>query len=208
MLIKPCCLMEVDTVYVLTIDQRGSRRRGDRVSELLAALAAAPGVHPVLAAERTVGDEVQLVVADGDSVVAVVEVVSRLTGWTVGIGVGAVDAPMPTSTREARGRAFSAARDAVERAKRSPARLAVSGGTDPYAARRAESALWLLLAVQDRRTERGWEVVDTVRASGSQAAAAAELGVSAQAVSQVLQAAGWSESERGRELAAWLLEEL
>jgi hypothetical protein len=195
-------------VYVLTIDQRGSRRRADRVPELLAALAAASGVHPVLTAERTVGDEVQLVVADGASVVDVVETVSRLGGWTVGVGVGPVDAPMPLSTREGRGRAFSAARDAVDRAKRSPARLAVSGGTDPYAARRAESSLWLLLAVQDRRTERGWEVVDTVRARGSQAAAADALGVSAQAVSQVLQAARWSETERGRELAAWLLEEL
>jgi len=195
-------------VYVLTIDQRGSRRRADRVPELLAALAAASGVHPVLTAERTVGDEVQLVVADGASVVDVVETVSRLGGWTVGVGVGPVDAPMPLSTREGRGRAFSAARDAVDRAKRSPARLAVSGGTDPHAARRAESSLWLLLAVQDRRTERGWEVVDTVRARGSQATAADALGVSAQAVSQVLQAARWSETERGRELAAWLLEEL
>jgi len=194
-------------VYVLTIDQRGSRRRADRVPQLLAALAAAPGVRPVLAAERTVGDEVQLVVADGDSVVAAVEVVSRLGGWTTGVGVGAVAEPMPTSTREARGEAFTLARDAVERAKRSAARLAVSGGLDPYAARRAESALWLLLAVQDRRTERGWQVVETVRAMGSQRAAAEALGVSAQAVSQVLRAAGWSESERGRELAAWLLEQ-
>ena len=43
-------------------------------------------------------------------------------------------------------------------------------------------------------------------AEGSQAAAADALGVSAQAVSQVLHAAGWSEAERGRELSAWLLE--
>jgi len=47
-----------------------------------------------------------------------------------------------------------------------------------------------------------------VRARGSQAAAAGALGVSAQAVSQVLRAAGWSEAERGRELSAWLLEEM
>ncbi len=195
-------------MYVLTIDQRGSRRRGDRVPELLTALTEAPGVRAVLPAERTVGDEVQLVVADGGSVVAAIEVVSRLAGWTVGVGIGTVAEPLPVSTREARGQAFTAARDAVERAKRSAARLAVSGGLDPYAARRAESALWLLLAVQDRRTERGWEVVDTVRARGSQAAAAGALGVSAQAVSQVLRAAGWSEAERGRELSAWLLEEM
>ncbi len=195
-------------MFVLTIDQRGSRRGSDRVPELLAALRAAPGVQPVLGAERTVGDEVQLVVPDAGAVLDAVEIASRLGGWTIGIGAGVVERPLPTSTRAARGSAFTAAREAVERAKRSPARLAVSGEGEPYAAERAEAALWLLLAVQDRRTGRGWQVVDMVRATGSQIAAAQALGVSAQAVSQVLQAARWAEGERGRELSSWLLEQL
>lgn len=195
-------------MFVLTIDQRGSRRAADQVPALVAALAAAPGVRPVLAAERTVGDEVQLVVADGASVVDAVEVASRLGGWTVGIGVGEVDEPRPKSTRAARGTAFTAAREAVESAKHTPSRLAVVGGGDPYAARRAESALWLLLAVEGRRTERGWQVVDAVRVAESQRAAAAALGVSEQAVSQVLRTAGWAEAERGRELSTWLLDRM
>ncbi len=195
-------------MFVLTIDQRGSRRGADRVPELLAALRAAPGVRPVLGAERTVGDEVQLVVPEAGSVLDAVEIASRLGGWTVGVGSGEVEQPLPASTRAARGSAFTAAREAVERAKRSPARLAVAGERAPYAAQRAEAALWMLLAVQDRRTGRGWQVVDMVRAAGSQVAAAQALGVSAQAVSQVLHAARWVEAERGRELSAWLLEQL
>jgi hypothetical protein len=56
----------------------------------------------------------------------------------------------------------------VERAKRSAGRVGVTGGADPYAAERSESALWLLVAVQGRRTARGWQVVDAVRRAGSQ----------------------------------------
>lgn len=195
-------------MFVVTIDQRSSSRQPDRVPELLRVLERADGVDIVLAAERTVGDEVQLVVADAASAVAVVEICTRLGGWTVGIGVGDVEQPMPASTREARGAAFVSAREAVERAKRSPARVAVSGGADPYAAERSESALWLLVAVQGRRTERGWQVVDAVRRAGNQRAAAEELGVSVQSVSQVLRAAGHGEAERGGALVAWLLEQL
>lgn len=192
-------------MYVLTIDQQASRRGTDRVPALIEALAGAADVSTVLGAERTVGDEVQLVVADPGAVVATVALTTRLGGWTVGIGAGAVDQPLPASTRAARGQAFSVARDAVERAKRVPARLAVSGGTDPYAAEHAEAALWLLVAVEGRRSRRGREVVEMRRASGSQRATARALGVSEQAISQVLHAAGWTQAERGRDLARWLL---
>lgn len=199
-------------MYVLTIDQRASRRRDDRVPGLLGALDGPGAVPAVLGAERTVGDELQLVVAEAEAVVAVVETTCRQGGWTVGIGAGHVEEPMPASTRAARGSAFTAARAAVERAKHTTARLAVRGagtrGDDPYAVVRAESALWLLVAVVGRRTQRGWQVVDAMRMAGSQRAAAERLGVSAQAVSQVLAAAGWAEAERGGALAAWLLEQM
>jgi len=203
-----CALVERVSCFVLTIDQRGSERAGDRVPALLESLHVAPGVDCAVPAERTVGDEVQLVVADGVSVVAVVEVCTRQAGWAVGIGAGEVSEPLPTSSRSARGPAFDAARRAVERAKRTPARLAVRGGADPSVARHAESALWLLLAVESRRTRRGWQVVDAVRAHGTQTAAADALGVTAQDVSQVLLAAGWAACERGRTLSAHLLEQL
>ena len=195
-------------MFVVTIDQRSSSRQPDRVPGLLAELERADGIDAVLAAERTVGDEVQLVVSNGASAVEVVEISTRLGGWTVGIGVGDIEEPLPASTREARRPAFLSAREAVERAKRSPGRVGVTGGADPYAAERSESALWLLVAVQGRRTARGWQVVDAVRRAGSQRAAAEELGVSVQSVSQVLRAAGHIEAERGGALATWLLEQL
>ena len=45
-------------MFVLTIDQRGSRRQADRVGQLLGSVA---GVPVVRAFERTAGDEVQAV---------------------------------------------------------------------------------------------------------------------------------------------------
>jgi len=195
-------------MFVLTIDQRGSRRTHDRVPELLAALAADPSLAVLLGPERTVGDEVQLVVGEALTVIDAIEVCTRLRGWTIGVGVGDMDEPRSVSTRAARGTAFTSARVAVERAKRTSAHLSIEGGADPYAARRAEAALWLLVAVQSRRTERGWQVVQAVRAEGSQRAAAARLEVSEQAVSQALRSAGNAETKRGRELAAWLLGQL
>lgn len=195
-------------MYVLTIDQHASGRGGDRVPHLLRAFDAAADIRPVLRAERTVGDEVQVVLAEAAEVAAVVETACRQRGWAVGIGTGTVEAPLPASTRSARGSAFAAARRAVERAKTAPGRIAVVGPADSGAARRAESALWLLTAVEGRRTDRGWQVVDAMRAAVSQREVAHTLGVSVQAVSQVLRAAGWAEAERGRELATWLLEQL
>ncbi|HZL03636.1 MAG TPA: hypothetical protein VFC48_10995, partial [Cellulomonas sp.] len=106
-------------MWVMTIDQQGSRVVGDRVEEFLAGLAAStagsgalPGV--VRAFERTVGDEVQAVVADATTVVDIALRVLRLGGWSVGIGGGAVDEPLPESARAGSGTAFVLARAAVE----------------------------------------------------------------------------------------------
>ena len=58
--------------FVLTVDQRGSRRSADRVPEALSALS---GVPTVLRFERTAGDEFQGVL---DDPAVVVDVVRRL----------------------------------------------------------------------------------------------------------------------------------
>jgi len=199
-------------MWVLTIDQRASRRRGDRVPELLGALpgAGAPGV--VLAFDRTVGDEVQGVLDDAPTVLDVVLRVARLGEWSVGVGVGPVDEPLPASTREGSGAAFVRAREAVERAKRRAGELPVAvvgddGGSAAERAADAEAVLQLLASVAARRTDAGWEAVDLVAAGLSQRAAAARLGVSAQAVSQRVRASMWPEEAAARPLAARLLEE-
>ncbi|HEY7717481.1 MAG TPA: hypothetical protein VH915_01895 [Pedococcus sp.] len=200
-------------MFVITADQKRSARRGDRVPEALEDLAAVS--HGAgLPFERTVGDEVQALL---DSPGAVVEAVARLTrlgGWRLGIGVGPVEEPLPATTRAASGPAFLAAREAVTQARSSPVDLRVVragvGGRDyglDEPAHRAESALWLLVAVLRRRTPEGWEIAGMAGEGMTGRAMAERLGISPSAVSQRLARAGVTEARRGAELAAALLGE-
>lgn len=199
-------------MIVLTVDQRGSRRDGDRVDELLAALAKRPAVPGVVRTfERTVGDEVQAVLDDATSAVDLTLHLIRLRRWSVGIGLGSVDEPLPRSARAGSGVAFVQAREAVERAKsRSrPVPLAVAAESSD-GGRAAEALLTLLGSVALRRSAAGWAVIDAVARLGpgaTQDDVARRLGISQQAVSQRLRAALWAEEVAARPVAARLLEE-
>jgi len=207
-------------MIVVTADQRGSSRGPDRVPDALALLDARTGGRPgvVLPFDRTVGDELQgaLDATDEGAALAVDLVLDlvRDGGWSVGIGLGAVDRPLPAASRAASGPAFVRARAAVERAKRHGRRsvpLAVEGPDDePRAtvAADAQALMRLLGAVVARRSAAGWEAVDTLvaqRGPAPQRATARALGVSEQAVSQRLRAALWAEDVAARPLAARLL---
>ena len=200
-------------MLVLTIDQQGSRRVGDRVDELLDAvwahLARAPGRRLVRPFERTVGDEVQAVLDDADLAVDLALTVLRRGGWSVGVGAGPVDEPLPPSSRAGAGEAFVLARAAVERAKTRPGAVALAvAGRDPEAARDAEAVLTLVGAVATRRTAAGWEVIDALHDAGvgaRQEDVAERLGITQQAVSQRLRTALWAEELAARPLAARLL---
>jgi hypothetical protein len=173
--------------YVMTVDQRGSRRSPDRVPGVLSALA---GVPTVLRFERTAGDEFQGVLDDPAVVVDVVRRLVRDGGWSVGVGAGPVQTPLPGSTRAGAGAAFIAARAAVEAAKRRPVRVAVRGvATDPAAD--AQAVLTALAVLVERRSDQAWEAIGLVEAGRTQAEAAAELGISRQAVGQRLAAGLW-----------------
>jgi hypothetical protein len=202
-------------MWTLTIDQEGSRRVGDRVEALLADLATtspiatAPPGAVVLPFERTVGDEVQGVLADPGLVVDLALHLVRTGGWSIGIGAGTVDTPLPASSRAASGTAFIHARDAVEAAKSRlrSVPLAVRGPRPDLAAE-AEGVLVLLGSVVARRTAAGWSVVDRLAAAGAPARqedVAAALGISQQAVSARLRAALWVEEAAARPAAARLL---
>lgn len=199
-------------MFVLTVDQRGSTGRPDRVPEVLvrleALLADRPGV--VVPFDRTVGDEVQGVLDDPATVVDVVLDLLRDGGWSVGLGAGGVDEPLPAVSREASGEAFVRARDAVEQAKSRAATAPVAvRGEPPERAAEVEALLRLLAAVVERRTDPGWEAVDTLaRVGGTQKDVARALGVSEQAVSQRLRAALWPEEAAVRPVVARLLGEL
>jgi hypothetical protein len=185
---------------VLTIDQRGSTRGSDRVPATLAGLADVAMLRPF---ERTAGDEFQGVLDEPAAVTTVVERLLREDGWSIGIGIGEVEEPLPESTRAGRGPAYLSARDAVTAAKSAPWRLRVAG--DGQGVRALETTLWLWAAVLNRRTPRGWEVADLVDTGASYEEVAKRLGVTQSAISQRAQAAGIVEGRRARELVTQLV---
>lgn len=194
-------------MFVITADQRHSRRLGDLVPAALESLNTQPRRKGhVRAFERTAGDEIQGVLDSPAAVLDLVTLLVRTDAWRIGIGIGEVDRPLPRSTRAGRGSAFVAARAAVEAAHTSAQHLAVVSAHSPrpYAegdpARDAESALWLTSSVLRRRTPEGWQAVDLLQQGMTQREAARVLGVSESAVSQRVVRAGWAEEQRGREL--------
>jgi hypothetical protein len=188
--------------FVLTVDQRASRRGPDRVADVLDRLNGT--VAAVLAFERTAGDEFQGVLDDPAQVVDAVLDLVRLGGWSIGVGAGPVQTPLPDSTRAATGTAFLCARRAVDAAKQRPARLAVRGAV-PADAGDAQAVLTALAVLLERRSDAAWEAIALVEAGRTQAQAAAELGISRQAVGQRLAAAAWELEGELRPTAARLL---
>src|SRR5688572_19609018 len=140
-------------MFVVTADQRDSRSNDDLVPTGLAAVSAVAGPRLALAPERTAGDEIQVAVPDAGAALEIVLHLTRSQTWSVGVGIGGVEEPLPANVRAARGAAFLHARDAVERAKRAPTRLALTGGQEGAD---AEALLRLLIELRDRRTAEGW----------------------------------------------------
>ncbi len=202
--------------FAITADQRHSRQSADAVPAALSALASISGFH--LGFERTAGDEIQALTTSPAAIVAAVRELSRLRVWRIGLGVGPVEYPLPTSTRQARGPVYVAARTAIERAKSAPTKfalevapeLAMEGppGTVADAGRRAQSGLWTLRTIWTRRTQEGWGVADLLAKGMSNQDAAVALGISPSAASQRAGAASVSVTAAGEELATWLLGEL
>jgi hypothetical protein len=187
-------------VFVLTVDQRRSRRAPDAVPDLLADLNARE--HLIRPFERTAGDEVQGLLEDPAGVTDIVLRLLRGSAWWVGVGIGSVELPLPASAREGRGDAYVAARAAVEAAKGLPSCVAVRGGSRAVY---VHGAFGLLAALVHRRTQPGWEVVDLMGGGEKQVDVARRLGITPQAVSSRLRVAAWPEERDGRELATWLL---
>ncbi|NYJ08799.1 hypothetical protein [Petropleomorpha daqingensis] len=188
--------------YVLTVDQRASRRSPDRVADALRLL---EGSVPVLLGfERTAGDEFQGVLGDPADVVDVALRLVRMGGWSIGVGAGPVQTPLPESTRAGAGPAFLAARRAVDAAKQRPFRLAVRGAVLLEAAD-AQAVLSALAGLVDRRSEQAWEAIELVDQGRTQSDAATALGISRQAVGQRLAAGMWELEKELRPTAARLL---
>ncbi|MDP3207824.1 MAG: DNA-binding protein [Rhodoglobus sp.] len=175
-------------MFIITADQIDSSHLDDIVAETTDRLNRTYKKQLALPVDRNAGDEIQVLVADALTALAIIVDLTRADQWSVGCGVGSVRTPLPRNTREATGPGFVAARAAVERAKRAPLHFALS--SESPSAPDAEALVDLLLLARSRRTAEGWELFDLVSTGLSQSAAASELGISPQAASQRARAAG------------------
>lgn len=195
-------------MFVLTADQVDSRSSADRVAAMIDFLNAGP-LRPVLKADRTAGDELQILVADGSDALTVILHLTRTGQWSVGCGTGAVNTPLPGNIREATGSAFIAARKAVDRAKKRQTRFALESEPVTPEAADGEALIDLLLALRARRSPEGWELYDLLYGTDlTQADAAARLGISPQAVSLRARAGELRTEQAAREPLARILDQL
>lgn len=170
-------------MFVITADQVDSRSGSDLVAAALENLNTG-SVRTVLDADRTAGDELQVLIKHPHDTLSVVLLLTRFGEWSVGCGVGTVNTPLPGNIREATGSAFIAARRAVDRAKKRPTKFALECEPTTPSSSDAESLIDMLLALRARRSPEGWELHDLMAGNDlTQAEAAGKLGISPQAVS-------------------------
>lgn len=189
-------------MFVITADQRNSRSSADAVAQALQRINTERADDLALPAERTAGDEAQMLLTSAQAALDITLELTRTEQWSVGIGIGAVHLPFGTSVRATSGPAFLAARDAIDRAKKSPAKCAVESDPDSELAHDIEPLLELLILLRNRRTDNGWELYDLLSTGITQADAAERLGISPQSASQRALVAGLrTEEEAVRALA-------
>lgn len=178
-------------MFVITADQVDSRSNDDAVAEALARIEeTAPG-ELLLPAERTAGDEIQALTDRADTAYRLVLELTRDGRWSVGLGVGPVRLPLGDSTRSSTGEAFFAARTAIDAAKRTPSRFALRQEPAPeqeaavsgIRATDVEALIAVVLALREKRTDKGWEVHDLLATGATQSRAASALGITQGAVS-------------------------
>ncbi|MFD2839632.1 SatD family protein [Populibacterium corticicola] len=191
-------------MFVMTVDQQGSRSSSDLVPEVLNSLERVlhgrKGV--ALPFTRTIGDEIQGVLTSPTAVVACSRRLLRLGNWYVGIGVGGIQQPMPATSVEGNGQAFIHAREAVEDAKIQRGSVPASVRSDnPEAAQHLQALLRLIGLTWRTRSEAAWQAVDLLvndhgeLTGATQADAADALGVSAAAISKRLKGAAFDEEQ-------------
>lgn len=192
-------------MYVVTMDQRSTRQSGDLVPDLVRSLRP---IETAVEFQRSVGDEVQGVTAEASEAVAAGMLALRSGHWSVGIGVGPLDDPLPLSIADAGGDALVYARQAAERALRLQDAFPITvAGISPDIAAEAEAVLRLLGRIVAVRSDAEWRVVDLLvpGVRGQQKLVAQELGISTQAVSKAVVRSLWQEEWAARPAAARLL---
>lgn len=201
-------------MFAIHASYRGKmRRRGAYVREVVDAFAQSPVVRSV--EQKAVEDFV--VVTDGPDETGGV-VLSLIQGGDFAIGIGTVTGGATASEEDAEElekEVVAAAGRAVARNQKATTvtvrieRPGPGGVLAPGAAAMIgediSAAFTLLAYVLARRTEEGREATALLRAGHLQSEAAAILGISKQAMSQRLAAAGWQAEQSGWNLAVHML---
>ena len=186
-------------MFVITADQIDSLHGDDLAATTLRAIADDHGATLALPPDRNAGDEIQAITDDATTALALVLELTRDGRWSVGLGWGPVRTPLPAATREANGRAFAAAREAVTTAKRRPLRFAAVAPSPAdgdivapgdLAPGDVDALLGPLLEIRSGRSASGWEVYDLLASRRTQQATADALGISAAAVGARARVAG------------------
>lgn len=189
-------------MYVLTADQRGSRRQGSRANQRMQELTARYEHDLIMPIAHYAGDELQCITDSAETVTAIsTDLVDD--GWYVGIGIGR--GTLGTTPADSHGPAFELARDAVTEAKSLPWGLAVRG-EEPASAADAEAALAMLEGIRSKRTESGRDIAKLAAELGTITAAAEALGISVSAASKRARIALLRHEAAGIPLANRLLE--
>lgn len=177
-------------MIVITADRMRRGTAPGHSAAPLAGLEGDLGSRLALPADRTTGDEIQVLVDDGGDALAVSLVLTRTGQWVVGIGVGAVREPLSESVQSGAGNAFVAAQAAVDRAKKRVTGLAVVANPRTALANDVEALLDLLVVLRARRSDAGWEMRDLLSSGLTQAEAAERIGITPQSASKRARAAG------------------
>lgn len=206
-------------MFVITADQVDSRSTDDAADGALRDIGDAFGDRLLLPPDRTAGDEIQAITGSADTAYRLALRLTRGGRWSVGLGVGAVRRPLAATTRASTGDAFFAARAAIDAAKKVPGRFALraepttetSEGQVVNPAVRAadvEALVALVLALREKRTDKGWEVHDLLDAGATQSEAARSLGITQGAVSMRARTGSSREEFAASEAIVRLLENL
>jgi len=198
---------------VIILDQRDSRSNADLVTSCSTQFNQDLGSALRLPFERTAGDEMQALIGEPEALGRIVRQALAGGHWTIGIGVGAVEEPLPDSVREGRGPAYWAARQALVSAggQRQDRPVAVrcaeghSPESDEAAAMALERCLGVLAFILNRRTDKQREAADIAyEADYSVKVVIESLKLSPQGAHQRLNAAGSREEADLIELATEL----
>jgi predicted DNA-binding protein (UPF0251 family) len=187
--------------FALTLDQRSSRDREDIVRLWMDIFNVEKKYKLARKFERTSGDEMQALVDDPATAIDIVLDAIESKQWWIGLGVGEVHHPIPSSVRETSGEALENARLAVDRAKLKTERHRfVVIGDDPKI-EDLSTVLALVALIIERRSSLAKEAARVNSLNLSQNEAAKMLRISQQSYSERLSRAAVPEQLAGRRLA-------